>query len=232
MVTAGKYSVLVIEDNPDIVANIYGFLEPLGYELDTARNGFAGLSLAADNAYDVIILDVMLPGIDGFQLCRKLRAELRKPTPVIILTAKDSIDDRVEGFDSGADDYLVKPFSLVEMEARIKALIRRSRGLQCQQSLGLGPLQVNLETCEVTRNGVKLKITPIAYKLLIKLLQESPRVLNRAMLEREVWGDDVPNSDALRTHIHTLRQALDNPFDAPMLKTVQGFGYQLTDPNA
>ncbi len=224
--------ILIIEDNPDIVANIYGYLEPLGYVLDSARNGFAGLSLVADNHYDAIVLDVMLPGIDGFHLCQKLRRELRQPTPVIMLTAKDTIEDRVAGFDSGADDYLVKPFSLVELEARIKALVRRSSGQQCQQEISLGPLKINFETCEVVRSGTPLKLTPTAYKLLKKLLQESPRVLSRAILERAVWGDDVPASDALRTHIHTLRQALDVPFDRPMLKTVSGFGYQLVNPDA
>lgn len=225
-------NILIIEDNPDIIANIYGYLEPLGYVLDCAHNGFSGLALASDNHYDVIVLDVMLPGINGFQLCKKLRNELRQPTPVIMLTAKDTIEDRVEGLDSGADDYLVKPFSLVELEARLKALIRRSKGQQCeQQILTVGPVRMNVETCEVERNGMHLKLTPTGYQLLKKFLEESPRVLNRSVLEREVWGENTPNSDALRTHIHSLRQMLDSPFDTPMLKTIAGFGYQLVNPD-
>jgi DNA-binding response OmpR family regulator len=223
--------ILVIEDNPDIVANLYGYLEPLGYVLDSARSGTAGLAQAAANDYDAIILDVMLPGIHGLELCHKLRTELGQQTPVIMLTAKDTIEDRVEGLNSGADDYLVKPFSLVELEARLKALIRRSQGAFAGQRLSLGPLSLVADSHEVVRSGIQLKLTPTGFTLLKKLLAESPRVLGTGILEREVWGDDVPSSDALRTHIHSLRQVLDKPFDKPMLKTVSGFGYQLVDPD-
>lgn len=223
--------ILIIEDNPEIISNIYGYFEPLGYVLDNAKNGFAGLALIAENKYDVIILDVMLPGLNGFQLCHKLRNELRNKTPVIMLTARDTMEDRVEGFDSGADDYLVKPFSLVELQARIKALVRRSNDQHFESSLRLGPLQVDSEKYEVFRDGVYLELTPTGFKLLKLLQLESPRVVKKQTLEYEVWGDDLPNSDALKTHIHTLRQVLDKPFSKPMLKTVPGVGYRLVDPD-
>src|ERR1043165_45237 len=122
--------VLIIEDNPDIVANLYGFLEPKGYVLDTAANGYGGLALATEHEYDAVVLDVMLPGLNGLELCRKLRGELGKSTPVLMLTARDTLEDKVAGFESGADDYLVKPFSMVELEVRLRALVRRSRGVQ------------------------------------------------------------------------------------------------------
>ena len=222
--------VLIVEDNEDLIDNLYGFLEPLGYELDCARSGYAGLAFVADNSYDAILLDIMLPGINGYDLCRKLRHELHVNTPVLMLTAKDSIDNRVEGFDSGADDYLVKPFSLIELDARIKALIRRASDYSRSSELRLGTLTLNPTTHSVTRDGVPIKLTPTGYTLLLKLMQTSPGIVSREDLERHIWGSDLPASDALRTHIHTLRQKLDKPFEAEMLKTVAGFGYQLIDP--
>ena len=223
--------ILVIEDNPEILKNIYGFFEPLGYTLDSALNGFAGLAQAAEGDYDVIILDVLLPGLDGFQLCHRLRKELRIKTPVLMLTARDTIEDRVEGFDNGADDYLIKPFSFIELDARLKALIRRSRDQYFKGTLSLGPLLVDPENHEVLREGVHIELTPTGHKLLRMLLHESPNVVKKRTLEHEIWGDNMPNSDALKTHIHTLRQALDKPFNQPMLKTVPSIGYRLVKPD-
>lgn len=223
--------LLIIEDNPDIVANIYGFFEPMGYQLDCAHNGYAGLARLSEQAYDAIVLDVMLPGLDGFALCTRLRRELRCRTPVLMLTARDAIEDRVQGFDCGADDYLVKPFSLIELDARLKALVRRSRDQHFSNRLTLGDLTFDPETHEVLRQGERLALTPTGFKLLHELLRASPKVLTKSALEFEVWGENVPNSDALRTHIHTLRQALDKPYAQPMLKTVAGIGYQLVNPD-
>lgn len=224
--------VLIIEDNPDIVANLYGFLEPLGYTLDCAASGFAGLACAAEGDYDAIVLDLMLPGLDGLDLCRKLRKDLRQATPVLMLTARDTVQDKLAGFESGADDYLVKPFSLPELDARLQALIRRARNTQVEAVLRLGELRFDPTTFEATRGGRRLELTPTGYTLLACLLRAAPRVVGRDTLEREVWGEEPPDSDALRTHVHALRQALDKPFAAPMLKTVQGIGYRLVDPDA
>ena len=224
--------VLIVEDNPDIVANLYAFLEPIGYTLDCAVSGFAGLARAAEGDYDAIVLDLMLPGLDGLDLCRKLRNELRQTTPILILTARDTVLDKLAGFESGADDYLVKPFSLPELDARLRALVRRARNAQVEAVLRLGELRFDTTTFEATRGGRRLDLTPTGYKLLACLLRAAPRVVARDTLEREVWGDEPPDSDALRTHIHALRQALDKPFATPMLKTVQGIGYRLMDPSA
>ncbi len=220
--------ILIIEDNADIVANLYAYLEPRGFVLDCAANGYAGLALVAQNEYDAVVLDVSLPGIDGLDLCRKLRNELRSAAPVLMLTARDTLEDKVAGFDSGADDYLVKPFSLVEVEARLKALVRRARGTNLGGSLlKLGDLSFDPTTFEAARAGSPLSLTKTGYRLLGCLMQEAPRIVSREKLEHEVWGDDRPESDALRTHIHALRQALDKPFPFAMLRTVQGVGYRL-----
>lgn len=225
------YKILIIEDNPDIVANIYAFFEPKGFELDNAHNGLSGLALAATNRYDVILLDVMLPGMDGTKLCKTLREELHDKTPVLMLTARDTILDKVAGFDSGADDYLVKPFSLIELEARIKALIRRHQDEHFQHSIEVGALSLNAAEHSIKREDKLLKLTPTGFKILHTLMSASPRVISKTELEEKVWGQDIPNSDALRTHMHSVRAQIDKPFVMPMIVTIPGVGYQVIDPD-
>jgi DNA-binding response OmpR family regulator len=220
--------ILIIEDNPDIVANLYGYFEPKGYLLDSASNGYAGLGLAAEHEYDVVVLDVMLPGLNGLEICHKLRTELHKSVPVLMLTARDTVQDKVAGFDSGADDYLVKPFSLIELEVRIKALVRRVQGNhRSSHTLRVGELTFDTDTYTATRAGTPVALTKTGYKILKCLMRDAPRVVSRDTLEQEVWGADRPDSDALRTHIHALRQALDKPFAFAMLRTVPGIGFKL-----
>lgn len=223
--------VLIIEDNPDIIANLYGYLEPLGYTLDVARNGNAGVSQAASAFHDAIILDLSLPGMDGVEVCKVLRSAHRLSTPILMLTARDTVLDKLSGFDAGADDYLVKPYSLPELDARLKALVRRARNEHVHAALTFGELQLDTGTGVATRAGQRLGLTPTAYKILAALMRVAPNLLTRQALEREVWGDNPPDSDALRTHIHALRQALDKPFSQPMLLTVPGSGYRLTLPS-
>lgn len=224
--------LLLVDDNPDLLANLYGYLEPLGYVIDSATNGFAALAMAADGSFDVIVLDVMLPGLDGIAVCQRLRSELRRDTPVLMLTARDTVDDRVLGLRSGADDYLVKPFSMVELEARLQALVRRAQGRGTETVLQVGQLRFDPQTFEAYRAGQRLELTPTGYRLLETLLRAAPRVVTRAALEHAVWGDDPPASDALRSHLHALRQALDKPFDRTMLVTIQGVGYRLVGTDA
>lgn len=223
--------VLIIEDNSDIVANLYGFLEPLGYTLDVAQNGVVGVQRAIASDYDVIILDLELPGLDGIEVCRQLRKDQRLATPILMLTARDTVNDKLTGFKVGADDYLVKPFSLVELEARLTALVRRARNEIVEHILEFGELQFDLSRCEVKRAGRKLSLTPIGYKLLESLMRKAPAIVTRDSLLREIWGDDPPDSDALRTHIHALRTAIDRPFVHAMLITLPGNGYKLVDGN-
>jgi len=223
--------LLIIEDNPDIVANLYAFFEPKGYVLDSAPNGYTGLGLATQHQYDAVVLDVMLPGLNGVELCHKLRNELHLSTPVIMLTARDTLSDKAAGFDAGADDYLVKPFSLQELEMRLKALVRRARGTgQGTAVLRVGDLVFDTSTYTATRAGKPLALTRTGFVLLRCLMREAPRLVSRDTLEHEVWGDDRPDSDALRTHLHALRQALDKPFPFAMLRTVPGIGYKLLSP--
>ncbi|MDP3832482.1 MAG: response regulator transcription factor [Hydrogenophaga sp.] len=224
--------ILIIEDNLDIQANLYDFLEPKGHVLDSASNGYAGLALALQNNYDVVVLDVMLPGLSGIEVCQKLRSELKNPVPVLMLTARDTLQDKVDGFESGADDYLVKPFSLVELEVRLKALVRRASGNNAASTLlRVGELSFDTETYQATRNGQLLALTKTGYTILKCMMREAPKLVPRETLEHEVWGDDRPDSDALRTHIHALRQALDKPFAFPMLRTVPGLGFKLVSQN-
>ncbi|MDB5792226.1 MAG: DNA-binding response regulator [Massilia sp.] len=225
--------ILIVEDNPDILANLYGFLEPKGFTVDSARNGYGGLALVSENEYDAIVLDVMLPGLNGLELCRKLRSDLRIATPILMLTARDSLPDKVAGFDSGADDYLVKPFSLVELDVRLRALIRRTKGQHAvRQALQFGGLIFDPDTQEASRDGVKIILTKTGYTLLHSLMAAAPRIVTREVLEQAVWGDNRPESDALRTHIHALRQAVDKPFAFAMVLTVPGVGYRLILPHA
>lgn len=222
--------LLIIEDNPDIVANLYEFLIPRGYSLDNSHTAAEGLLMAAAERFDAIVVDVMLPGsMDGFALCNKIRKELQQATPMLILTARDSVEDKLLGFDSGADDYLVKPFSMVELDARIKSLVRRASGAHASQPLVVGELTFNFSTFELTRSGTLLGLTPTGYKLLACLMRAAPKVVTREQLERAVWGYHPPDSDALRTHLHSLRQIIDKPFAWPMLKTIAGVGYRLLD---
>ena len=220
--------ILLVEDNRDILANLADYLELKGYRVDCAQDGLAGLNLAVSGHYDLIVLDVMLPGLDGYSLCRRLREDARRETPVIMLTARDQLDDRLQGFKSGADDYLLKPFALSELAARIEAVLRRAQG-GGRRELQVGELRYDLDTLEVTREGRLLKLNPVGLKLLAVLMQKSPHVLRREVLEEALWGDDCPDSDSLRSHVHQLRQVIDKPFDKPLLHTVHGVGYRLAE---
>lgn|SRR5690554_2686156 len=220
--------ILVIEDNRDILANILDYLELKGFTVDCAQDGLSGMHLALTQPYDLIVLDIMLPGMDGYQLCQKLRQEANNNTPIIMLTARDALDDRLKGLHAGADDYLVKPFALSELVARIEAVLRRSSGAN-KRVLEVADLRYNLETLEVSRAGQPLKLNPIGLKLLATLMQRSPAVVRREALEEALWGDDIPDSDSLRSHIHQLRQSIDKPFAITLLHTVHGVGFRLAD---
>ncbi len=218
--------ILVIEDQPEILQNISDYLELQGYLVDCAYDGLGGLHLAITQPFDLIILDLMLPGMDGITLCRKMRQDARVNIPVIMLTARDSVDDKLTGFRAGADDYLVKPFSLPELHARVEAVLRRGQA-GMQNMLHVGDLSFDMDNLEVSRQGVLLKLSPIGLKLLERLMKASPHVVKREALEELLWGEHLPGSDSLRSHIHTLRQTIDKPFDSPLLHTVHGIGYCL-----
>lgn len=221
--------ILLIEDNHDIAAMVGEHLEASGYQLDYAADGITGMHLAVTQPFDAIILDLMLPGMDGMDICRRLRNEAAKNTPVLMMTARDTLEDKVAGLDAGADDYLVKPFELEELDARLRALLRRAGGELASEVMRVSDLEINAGTLEVRRAGKRLSLTPIGLKLLIELMKVAPRVLSKRALERKVWGDIPPDSDALRSHLYNLRKAMDKPFENQLLHNVPGMGYRLAD---
>jgi len=222
--------LLIIEDNPELVANLYDFFEPLGYVMDDARDGATGLRMATQNAYDAILLDLMLPRLDGMTLCRRLREEFQNPVPVLMLTARDPVDDRVQGFALGADDYLVKPFSLKELDARIKALVRRAQGRQVQGTLVWEDLQVDTRAPQAWRQGRSINLTPTTHKLLLSLVRAAPEVVRKQEAEYLLWGEAPPEGGALRTHMHDLRRQIDKNFTSALIETVHGIGWRLHTP--
>lgn len=228
-------NILVIEDNRDIAANIADYLEPLGHTLDFAATGPAGLLLATAHlrgpsttaGFDVIVLDVMLPGMDGLAVCRQLRQQWGVTTPVLMLTARDQLDDKLEGFAAGVDDYLVKPFSIKELDARLQALVKRSAARSVTATLTVADLNYQPDTRQARRQGVNLELNPVQRRLLELLMRNSHRVVTREELEQHVWGDTPPDNDILRTHVYALRTIVDKPFTEKLIHTVHGIGYRL-----
>jgi len=221
--------LLLIEDHHDIAANIAeSFQARGGVVVEHATDGEAGLQMALGRPYDAIVLDLMLPRLDGLSLCRRLRQAGHTRVPVLMLTAKDLLADKIEGFEAGADDYLVKPFSLAELDVRIRALVRRASLPESTRVLSVGDLSFDLDTLEAERGGEPLKLNPTTRRLLVLLLQNANRVVTRAELERELWGDHPPQGDFLRAHMHALRTAIDKNFPVKLLHTIHGTGYRLS----
>ena len=222
--------VLIVEDNRNISEMVGEYLESRGFEVDYAADGLDGYRLATENSYDVVVLDLMLPRMDGIEVCKKLREEARKSTPVLMLTARDTLDSKLTGFDSGADDYMVKPFALQELAARLEVLGRRGKGSK-SRLLQLADLTYNLDTLTISRAGKQIQLNPIGLKLLQSLMEASPSVVTRQELETRVWGEELPDSDSLRVHIHGLRSVVDKPFEVPLIQTRHGIGYRIAAPD-
>ncbi|ADE10503.1 response regulator transcription factor [Sideroxydans lithotrophicus] len=224
--------VLIIEDNRDLASNMFDFLEAKGHVVDAAGDGISGMHLALVNQYDAIVLDLMLPGMDGITLCRKLREEGGKDTPILMITARDSLEDKIAGLEAGADDYLVKPAELREVELRLRVLFRRGGDhTQKQKKMTVDDLSMDPFTCSVKRGNKSIDLPPIPYKILEILMARSPQVVNREDIEHVVWGEGRPDSDSLRAHVHLLRELIDKPFERKLLRTMRGFGYQLVSPD-
>ena len=221
-------NILLVEDNRDLATNLFDYFEARGYTMDLASDGIPGLSLASENTYDAIILDWMLPNMDGVAMCKRLR-EAGKQTPILMLTARDSLEDKISGLEAGADDYVVKPFSLREVEARILALIRRSQVRDSNKILQVGDLTFNTGTLKVVRGDRSIALPPIALRFLEVLMRHSPRVLPREEVESAIWGDTPPDSDALRGHLHIMRNMVDKTSDKQLIKTHRGLGYQISN---
>ena len=224
------FRILIVEDNIDIAENIGDYLELQGHVTDFAMDGISGLHLALTQNFDAIILDVMLPGMNGLTFCRKLREEAESVIPVLMLTARDTLSDKLEGFDAGADDYLIKPFELEELSARLQALIRRSEHTK-KKTLRVGDLELDLGKRQVQREGLTIELNRAGLKILALLMKASPNVVTRQEIEHALWRDLPPGSDVLRSHIYSLRKAIDKPYKYPLIKTVHGIGYKLEVPD-
>ena len=221
--------LLVIEDNRLLVANLFDYFEARGHVLDAAPDGVTGLHLATTQAFDAVVLDWMLPRMDGREVLDRLR-EAGSDVPVIMLTARDELPDKIAGFRAGADDYLTKPFELPELEVRIEALVARAQGRGRSRLLEVADLRLDLAAVEATRAGKVLHLYPACRKLLEVLMLASPAAVTRERLEQALWGDNPPDGDMLRSHIYELRRSVDGPFDTKLIQTLPRVGYRLAAP--
>lgn len=228
--TSAKQTILLVEDHAPLAQTVGAYLEASGFVVDYAADGLTAMHLAVTQAFDAIVLDVRLPGLSGMEVCRRLRNDARLATPIIMLTARDRLDDKLEGFDAGADDYLVKPFDLPELEARLRSLIRRGQGDAYEREYAVADLVIDLDTSEVRRAGQRLRLSPKQFEILALLMRESPNVVSRETIERQVWGDELPDSDTLRSHLYALRKAIDRPFAAELIETIPGRGVRIRPP--
>ncbi|MFZ5392432.1 MAG: response regulator transcription factor [Patescibacteria group bacterium] len=220
--------ILIIEDEKRITSFIKKGLGYEGYVVEEAYDGKSGLNKGKDNSVDLIILDLMLPKMDGIEVCRSLREEGIK-TPIIMLTAKDSIDDKVKGLDVGADDYLVKPFAFKELLARVRSLLRRGK-TEKPILLKIGDLELNPSSREVSREGKYILLSKKEYSLLEYLMRNPNQVLTRTMISEHVWDYDFDSfTNTIDVYIRYLRKKVDDPFSKKLIKTIRGVGYKISE---
>ena len=221
--------ILLIEDDEKIASFIVKGLKAAGYAVDHAVDGEEGLHLALAAPYDAAVVDIMLPKLDGLALIERLRKQ-KVNTPVIILSAKGSVDDRVRGLQAGGDDYLTKPFAFTELLARVQALIRRATGASEPTRLAVGDLSLNLLTREVTRGGQKIELQPLEFSLLEYLMRNAGRVVSRTMIMEHVWDYSFdPRTNVVEARVCRLRDKIDRGFDNKLIQTMRGVGYVLKE---
>lgn len=221
--------ILIIEDDPEISLAIREGLEDAGYHVDIVRDGERGLRVATNGSFGVIVLDLMLPSIDGLTICRRLRGS-RVTTPILMLTAKGSLKDRVEGLESGADDYLPKPFEFEELLARIRALLRRDKVVKAAK-IQIADLIIDTAARTVSRDGREIPLTQREYTLLEALASRQGQILTRDTIQHAVWVDEFSTSNTVDVHVRNLRRKVDDPFQTKLIHTVFGAGYTLrTEP--
>lgn len=224
--TSNNIPVLLVEDDRDLAAAVHDYLALDGIQVDHAYNGQAGLQIATSNQYEVLLLDLMLPRLDGISVCAQLRQQ-GVDTPILMLTARDTLDDKVDGFRAGTDDYLVKPFAMAELSMRIQALAKR-RSSQARV-IQIADLHLDLDLAQASRQGQILKLSPSGWVLLKALAQASPKKLSRQQLEHTLWPDEAPDSNALKVHLFHLRKQVDKPFDRPLIHTLANQGFVIKD---
>jgi two-component system copper resistance phosphate regulon response regulator CusR len=222
--------ILLVEDEPKLASYIKKGFEEEGYELTIAYDGQIGKSLIFNNYYDIIILDVNLPGINGFQLCKMVREEKLK-LPIIFLTALDSIDNKVEGFESGADDYLVKPFEFRELLLRVRALVNRYNETRyIKKILRIADLELNLDSKQVNRNGKRIDLSCKEYSLLEYMILNKEKIVSRVDISEKVWDINLDsNTNVIDVYINYLRKKIDKDYPVKLIHTVVGMGYILRD---
>ncbi|MEN8270199.1 response regulator transcription factor [Acinetobacter baumannii] len=223
----GNHFILMVEDHFELAATVCEFLEVHGYVVDHARNLEAARTFLKSQHYHLLLLDINLPDGSGYDLCNWLRTEQGVDIPVLMLTARDTLDDKLKGFTAGTDDYLVKPFDFNELVMRIRALIKRAAGEVTHHKIQIYDLILDSATQTVVRAGNNIELPPIQFKLLKILMRQSPKVVTKQELMMELWGDEEPESDALRSHIYNLRKMVDKPFDPKLLHTVAGVGLKI-----
>jgi len=223
-VDAKRLRLLIVEDDSALASTLGEWFTLDGHSCDYAADGYAAMTRIESDTYDVMLLDVSLPRIDGLEVARRMR-EQGNATPILMLTSRDAVEDRVLGLDSGADDYVVKPFALAEVAARIRVLSKRRTGLV--QRLNIGPLELLLDEKRVRRDGVDIDISPIGWCLLETLVRSSPSPVDRAILSYAAWGDEPPKENNLKVQMFKLRQVIDKPFNTALIQTVKGRGYRI-----
>lgn len=223
---AERLRLLLIEDHLPLASSIVDMLQACGHQVDFAADGSSGLAMALAEPPDVLLLDLGLPGMDGSTVCQRLRQGSDRHVPVLMLTARDTLQDKLHGFACGADDYLVKPFDDGELLARCLALARRHR-LGQPHLLQIGPLRIDRRSGHAWRGEHPLALQLLPQRILLVLAEAWPRTVTRSELVQRLWGDEAPPSDPLRSHLYLLRQALDRPFQGEMLRTVHGVGFRL-----
>ncbi|GAL22679.1 probable two-component response regulator [Vibrio maritimus] len=221
-----KINALLIEDDIDLAEAISDYMEVDNIEFDFAYNGVSGLELASTNHYEVILTDINMPKMNGLTMTQTLRTQ-GISTPILMLTARDTLEDKLTGFQAGSDDYLVKPFAMEELKVRLQALARR--GLTSVSKLTIGDLSIDLQTHLVVRGGQELRLPPVCWKMLACLAKHSPNVVSKSQLEQAIWQDDVPAADSLKVHLFKLRQVVDTPFDTKLIHTIHGVGIALRE---
>jgi DNA-binding response OmpR family regulator len=223
-----KHFVLMVEDHYELASTLCEFLEEHDFVVDHARNLDAARHLLKQRPYHVLILDINLPDGSGYELCEWLRNQQGMDIPVLMLTARDTLDDKLKGFKSGTDDYLVKPFDFNELVMRVQALIKRSLGEVSNSQIKIHDLILDPARQHLSRSGQTIELPPIQFKLLKLLMRNSPKVMTKQEIMMELWGDEEPESDALRSHIYNLRKTVDKPFEQKLIHTVSGVGLKVS----
>ena len=220
--------ILVVEDNEGIAGNIYDFLEAQGNEVEWVADGYAALGICEPGRFDAIVLDLLIPKLSGIEVCRRLRQDRQIATPILMLTALDSVEDKLTGFDAGADDYLTKPFAMQELWARLRALNARSNGATTAIGHGVGALVYDASARTIRLRGEEIVLPPKGLQILLAMMRQPEKTFSRAEIERVVWGRDEMRHETVRAHMSSLRRALTRPGLPLPVQNLHGIGYRLS----